>query len=64
MMKDHGRDGEARPTDQPQPRRRWQEMLSEFPSIRQVFHAVCALGQGEDATELLDFAGEAEGQTV
>jgi len=31
-------------------------MLSEFPAIRQVFHALCALSKGEDATEMLDFA--------
>lgn len=38
----------------------WREMLSEFPAIRQVFHALCALGEGEDATELLDFAARQE----
>jgi len=31
-------------------------MLGKFPAIRQVFHALCALGEGEDATELLGFA--------
>jgi hypothetical protein len=36
--------------------RRWREILSEFPAIRQVFHALCAMGEGEDATEVLDFA--------
>ncbi len=35
-------------------------MLDEFPAIRQVFHALCDLGEGEDATELLGFAAEQE----
>ena len=35
-------------------------MLVEFPAIRQVFHALCTLGDGEDATELLDFAARQE----
>jgi hypothetical protein len=35
-------------------------MLGEFPAIRQVFHALCAMGEGEDATELLDFAARQE----
>jgi hypothetical protein len=60
MMNDRGRGGEAPRADQRQPQRRWREMLSEFPSIRQVFHALCALGDGEDATELLDFAARQE----
>lgn len=37
-------------------RQRWRGMLSEFPAIRQVFHALCAMGEGEDATGLLEFA--------
>lgn len=35
-------------------------MLTEFPAIRQVFHALCAMGEGEDATELLDYAARQE----
>jgi hypothetical protein len=35
-------------------------MLSEFPAVRQVFHALCATGEDEDATELLDFAARQE----
>lgn len=35
--------------------RRWQEMLGESPSLRRVFHALSALGEGEDATGLLEF---------
>lgn len=35
-------------------------MLGEFPAIRQVFHALCAMDEGEDATELLDFAARQE----
>jgi hypothetical protein len=35
-------------------------MLGEFPAIRQVFHALCALGEGEDAIGLLDFAARQE----
>ena len=35
-------------------------MLSEFPAIRQVFHALCAMGEGEDAAGLLDFAARQE----
>jgi hypothetical protein len=31
-------------------------MLDEFPAIRQVFHALGVLGEGEDATEVLAFA--------
>jgi hypothetical protein len=31
-------------------------MLGEFRAIRQVFHALCDLTEGEDATELLEFA--------
>jgi hypothetical protein len=55
MMSEHGRGGEAQQAGQlrPQP---WREMLSRFPAIRQVFHALCALGGGEDATELLALA--------
>jgi hypothetical protein len=35
-------------------------MLGEFPAIRQVFHALCSLGEAEDATELLGFAARQE----
>jgi hypothetical protein len=35
---------------------RWQEMLDRFPAMRQVFHALRTLDEGEDATELLEFA--------
>lgn len=31
-------------------------MLDRFPAIRQVFHALCEMGEGEDATGLLGFA--------
>ena len=47
---------------QPRPRR-WREMLSQFPAMRQVFHALCALGEGEDATEMLAFAARQEWMT-
>ena len=39
---------------------RWREMLEKYPSLRQVFHELCALGEDEDATELLDFAARQE----
>src|ERR1700722_1354342 len=35
---------------------RWREMLTDFPGMRQVFHALCDMSEGEDATELLGFA--------
>jgi hypothetical protein len=35
---------------------RWREMLTDFPAMRQVFHALCDMSEGEDATELLGFA--------
>jgi hypothetical protein len=35
-------------------------MLGRFPVIRQVLHALCALSDGEDATELLAFAARQE----
>jgi hypothetical protein len=54
MTSQHGRGGRThRATPGPPPR--WREMLSEFPAIRQVFHALCRMGDGEDATELIDF---------
>lgn len=56
MTNEHGRRGDAVRAGQPAARR-WPETLREFPAIRQVFHALCAMGEGEDATELLDFAG-------
>jgi hypothetical protein len=59
MMSEHGCGGEAQHAGQPRPQR-WREMLSRFPAIRQVFHALCALGEGEDATELLAFAARQE----
>lgn len=40
--------------------RRWRDMLGQFPAIRQVFHALCDLPEGEDATELLEFAAGQE----
>lgn len=55
MRSEHGRASKAPQADQPQPRR-WRDMLGEFPAIRQVFHALCALREGEDAAELLEFA--------
>jgi hypothetical protein len=59
MMSEHGRGGEARRAGQPRPRR-WREMLGEFPAIRQVFHALCVMSEGEDVTELLGFAARQE----
>lgn len=38
----------------------WRDRLEKYPSVRQVFHALCALGEDEDATELLDFAARQE----
>jgi hypothetical protein len=38
----------------------WREMLARFPAVRQVFHALTLLGDGEDATELLEFAAGQE----
>jgi hypothetical protein len=38
----------------------WREMLARFPAVRQVFHALTLLGDGEDATELLEFAARQE----
>jgi hypothetical protein len=58
-MSEHGRGEEAQQEGRPPPRR-WQEMLGEFPAVRQVFHALCAMSEGEDATELLDFAAGQE----
>jgi hypothetical protein len=57
MRSEHGGGGEAQRADEP---RRWRQMLGEFPAIRQVFHALGALGDGEDASELLDFAARQE----
>jgi hypothetical protein len=48
---EHGRRG-----DTVRAARRWREMLGEFLGIRQVFHALYALGEGQDATGLLEFA--------
>jgi hypothetical protein len=59
MVSEHDGGGEARHHGQPRPPG-WREMLSQFPAIRQVFHALCALGEGEDATELLAFAARQE----
>jgi hypothetical protein len=59
MINEHGRRGYALGAGRPTARR-WREMLGEFPAIRQVFHALCAMGEGEDATELLDFAARQE----
>lgn len=55
--------GEPQRAGQPQPGR-WREILGEFPAIRQVFHALCALGEGEDATEVLGFAARQEWMAV
>lgn len=38
----------------------WREALESYPSMRQVFHALCELGEDEDASELLDFAARQE----
>lgn len=38
----------------------WRKRLESYPSMRQVFHALCDLGEDEDATELLDFAARQE----
>jgi hypothetical protein len=45
--------GESRPP-------RWRDMLRRFPAIRQVFHALCTMDEGEDAGELLAFAARQE----
>jgi hypothetical protein len=55
MTNGHARGGEAQRAGNQQPQR-WRQMLDEFPAIRQVFHALGVLGEGEDATELLAFA--------
>jgi hypothetical protein len=34
----------------------WREMLGSFPEMRQVFHVLCAIGDGDDAAEVLEFA--------
>jgi len=36
------------------------EMLGRFPELRQVFHVLCAMGDGEDAAEVLTFAARQE----
>lgn len=59
MMNEHGRPADAVRAGGPAARR-WRQLLVEFPAIRQVFHALCALGEGEDATELLDVAARQE----
>jgi hypothetical protein len=59
MMNEQDRPGNAVRAGRPAARQ-WREMLSEFPAIRQVFHALCAAGEGEDVTELLDFAARQE----
>lgn len=46
MMSGHGLDGE-------QPR--WPEIIERFPGMRQLFNALCALGEDEDASGLLEF---------
>lgn len=57
MSEPHGPDGQSRQAGQARARARlWREMLAEFPAMRQVFHALCALSEGEDATEMLEFA--------
>jgi hypothetical protein len=55
MMSEHGSGGEAQPPAQPRHRAR-QEMLQDFPEMRGVFNALCDMGEGEDAAELLGFA--------
>lgn len=59
MMSEHGSSGESRWAGQPQ-LARWREMLGEFPAFRQVFHALCVMAEGEDASELLEFAARQE----
>ena len=41
----------------------WRDRLEKYPSMRHVFHALCALGEDEDATELLEFAARQEWMT-
>jgi hypothetical protein len=57
----NGRQSRAGPTQRAgQPRTgagRWREALKDFPSMRQVFRVLCDLREGDDAAELLDFAG-------
>ena len=57
MTNEDGRRGDALRAGHPAARG-WREMLGEFPAIRQVFHALCAMDEGEDATELLTSARE------
>lgn len=57
MGSEDGSGGQARHAGRPPPPK-WRAMLEEFPSVRQVFHALCAVGEGGDATELLGFAAQ------
>lgn len=57
MTSQNGQAGEAKRGSAPP---RWREMLSQFPAMRQVFHALCDMDEGEDATELLSFAAGQE----
>jgi hypothetical protein len=62
MTSEHGRGREPQQAGQGRAGR-WREMLGEFPSIRQLFRALCSTDEGEDATELLDFAARQEWMT-
>lgn len=53
-MTEDSRDDSGRPRQLRRPR--WSQMLERFPAVRQVFHALCEMGEGEDATGLLEFA--------
>jgi hypothetical protein len=50
---DMGQPGQPWPSD-------WRQMLERLPAIRQVFHALAAMADGQDATELLEFAARQE----
>lgn len=59
MMNGQARGSDVQRAGPPRPPR-WREMLGVFPAIRQVFHALCVLPEGEDPAELLAFAARQE----
>ena len=61
-MSEHGRRRESGRAGQP-PASRWRAILGELPAIWQVFHALSAMGEGDDATELLEFAARQQWMT-
>jgi hypothetical protein len=58
-MSEHRPGGKAQRSAKPR-QQGWQEMLEGLPAMRQVFHVLCDMGEGEDATELLGFAARQE----